>query len=652
MSRVSVLFVIALAACGTDPVDKRTPPDDRAEDTATEPDDCVTDARFWSEQAAPLVSSDCVACHIEGGQAASTRYVLTIGDDDRNLAAIEDFVTGTEDGATLLLEKPTNQVSHGGGVRFGVLESEYAVLHELVARIQSPGACAHPGEPPITCDDGVIRPGPTPLRRLTSTQVEHTIHDVLGVTLPEGLFPPTPESREFRTFATSNVVSAAGAESVMLAAEHVSGALDLAPTLACGDGELACARAWLHEHAEALYRRPLTSGETDVLDRFLDAGLDADTATRMAVEAMLQSPQFLYLDASATVPVEAQDGVLRLDDHATAARLSYYLTDHPPDEALREAAAAGELHTAAQLQAQALRLVATPEAADVVAAFHQDWLDLYLLDGLLKDEALYPEWGDDLVLDLRTELDLFTTEVVWYGDGRLDTLLYSETSWINTELAAIYGVPDPGEGWHRVQLDPETRPGALTRGAFLAGHAYAATSSPVRRGAWMVEEMLCEDLVPPPGVNMELPDESEGAPTIRERLAQHLTNPTCASCHDRIDPLGFSFEHYGALGEWRDAWESGIPVDASGSLEDPAGDFVGATEMLGLVGTSRRARACYAQRWFEYAMGRPADREDACTLDTLARRFDAADGDIRTLMVDIAVAEAFRMRTTPDGGAR
>ncbi len=649
MSRVSILLAVALAACRDAPPGRGPPPAGDG-DTAGPIDDCVTDAEFWTDEAAPLVTSDCIACHVSGGQAASTRYVLDPGDDDASRAAIEAFVRGTEDGATLLLDKPTNQVSHGGGLRFGVLERPYAVLHELVARIGDPGACAHPGEPPVTCDDGVVRPGPTPLRRLTSTQVENTVADVFGVTLPEGLFPPTPESADFRTFATSNVVSAAGAESVLLAAEHASSALDLDAVLACGDSAESCARAYLHDTAARLYRRPPTDAEADVLDRFLDAGLDADTAVRMAVEVMLQSPQFLYLDAAATAPVADQDAVRWLDDHAIAARLAYFLTDHPPDAALREAAGRGELHTAAEVQAHALRLVATPEAADVVAAFHQDWLDLYLLDGMLKDATLHPEWGDDLVLDLRTELDLFTTEVVWYGDGRLDTLLFSDTTWVNPSLARIYGLPDPGPGWHRVQLDADRRPGALTRPAFLASHAYAATSSPVRRGAWVLEALLCEDLVPPPGVNMELPDESEEAPTIRERLEQHWTDPTCASCHVRIDPLGFGFEHYGAVGQWRDAWLNGTAVDASGSLDATAGDFDGAAEMLALVGTTARARGCYARRWFEYALGRPADPQDVCTLDTLSRRFDSADGDIRTLMVDIAVSEAFRMRTRATEG--
>jgi hypothetical protein len=648
MTAARLIIAMLVVGCNGD-TSTKAPPDggDGGTDSADGTGDatCVTDDDFWSAEVAPLLAADCVACHTATGMAGETRLLLVPGDDDATRAAVSAFLTAEEDGAQLILDKPTNSVSHGGGTRFGVLERPYAVLHEHRARVQAPGSCAHPGDAPITCDDGLTRPGPIELRRLTSTQVENSIHAVLGVTLPADTFPPTTRGPDFRTFATNNGVSPAGAESIMLAAEGAAEAVDLAAALDCGDTEAACARAWIAGTAPLLYRRDLRPDEETALMRFLDAGLDAETATRMAVETMLQSPQFLYLDAGWATQ---RDGVARLDDHSVAARLSTFLTDHPPDSELRAAADAGSLSTRAEVRAHAIRLLATPEAADVVAGFHRDWLDLYMLDDMTRDPERYPEWDADLIADLRTELDLFTTEVVWYGDGRLDTLLFSEDTWVNPRIAAIHGLDDPGEGWHPVSLDPERRPGALTRPAFLAAHGYAAASSPVRRGAWVLEEMLCEDLVPPPGVNMELPDESEETPTIRERLQQHWTDPNCASCHVRIDPIGYSMEHYGALGEWRDAWESGIAVDASGGLEDPAGDFVGAAEMLALVGASDRARACYAQRWFEYGMGRPAHADDVCSLDTLAQRFDAADGDIRTLMLDVAMTDAFLYRHTPD----
>ncbi len=245
-------------------------------------------------------------------------------------------------------------------------------------------------------------------------------------------------------------------------------------------------------------------------------------------------------------------------------------------------------------------------------------------------------------------MDLLVSEVVWGGSGRFEDLMFTTTTWVDSELAAIYGLPDPGPGWHRVQLD-DTRPGALTRAGFLTGHAYAATSSPVKRGAFVLQELLCEELIPPQDVNMELPPEGPTALTIRDRLAQHAADPTCAGCHVRMDPLGYAFENFDAVGAHRHEWESGIPVDATGSLDEPAGDFDGAAEMIALIGTSAQARQCYTRRWYEYGQGRPVADADLCSLRIVQDRFEASGGDIRALMVDIALTDAFRAQVpSPD----
>ena len=667
--------LLGLLACGG-PAPKapagadEPPPADTGPPGEPEPEpdpDCVTDDEQFAAQVAPLLQADCVACHVDGGMAGGTRQVLVPGDDAAataaNHAALAALVRDTPDGAALLLEKPTNTASHGGGQRFDALDPRYAALHELVARLQAPGGCAHPGETPMSCD-GTVRPGPAPLRRLTSEQVERTVEHLLEVELPEGLFPVTKRQVGFRTFAQNNTVSAAGAESVMLAAEHAADHADIGALAGCpGAITAACVGDWLDRLGPRALRRPLAPDERALLRRFLDAGVEPEEAGRMALLVLLQSPWFLYLDLGVGEPLAAgtdggatdgdsTDGagpvVHHLDDYAVAARLSYLLTDLPPDDALWEAAGRGELRTRAQVSAQAARLVASPEAVGAVVRFHQDWLHLDKLDGLSKDPVLYPDWGPAWIERLRTEADLFSAEVLWMGDARFETLLYDPATWVDPALAATYGLPDPGEGWHRVELGDE-RPGALSRAGFLAAHAYSATSSPVRRGAWVLEMLLCEELVPPPGVNMNLPTESEEAPTIRERLVQHWTDPSCSSCHLRIDPIGLSMEHFGPLGEWRDAWEDGQPVVATGSLDDPPGDFDGFAEMIALVGASDRAQACYARRWFEYAVGRPADPEDACTLRTLARRFDETGGDIRALLVDLALTDAFLYRAVEEG---
>jgi hypothetical protein len=450
-------------------------------------------------------------------------------------------------------------------------------------------------------------------------------------------------------------MSAAGVESVQLAAEWVSSNADLDALVRCTDGagaarpELDCAREAALRLGEALFRRPLLAAEEDVLLRFIDAGLPPHEGLGMAIEVMLQSPQALYLDAQPA----AEDDALQpwLDDWALASRLSYFLTDAPPDAALRAAAASGALRTRAGVAAEAARLVGSARTVPVVVRFHEDWLHLYRLATVPKDPALYPLWDADLEQGMRDEQALFVGEVVWMGGGRLDDLLTDPAGWVDPTLAGLFGLPAGGAGWRRVEHDGAQRGGVLTRPAFLAAHSYAASSSPVRRGAWVLEELLCQDLSPPPGINTTLPEESVDAPTIRERLAIHREDPACAGCHDAMDPIGFSFEHYDAIGAWRTSWESGIPVDATGSLTDPAGSFDGAVELTELLVRSDRVKACYARRWFEYGIGRSAEPEDACSLDQLARRFVEADGDIRSLLIDVTLTDAFLRREAIDEGA-
>ena len=361
----------------------------------------------------------------------------------------------------------------------------------------------------------------------------------------------------------------------------------------------------------------------------------------MGLEIILQSPQFLYLDLSGELLDEDSQAY---DDFAVATRLSLFMTDGPPDDLLWQAAVDGQLRSRDQVRSHALRLLEDGRMVGVVQRFHQDWLDLYMLDTATRDPARYPEFSSSLVQSMVQETDLFTGEVVWFGEGTYDALMFGQQSWVDPSLADLYGLGSVSE-WERVSLGEE-RPGVLTRPAFLAAHSYSATSSPVRRGAFVLEQLLCEELQPPPDVNMDLPEQgTSGGNTIRDRLEAHWTDPACAACHTRIDPIGFSFENFGALGEWRDTWEDGTPIDSTGALPDSEGEsWSDVHGMLDVLASSERARECYAQRWFEYAVGRPARLADACTVTLVQDRFVQSGGDIRGLIADIASSDALRFR--------
>lgn len=628
----SLLALLLLLACDRD---------------ETEPG-CVDDATQFERSVEPVLQSTCIACHVDGGTAGHTRHVLVpeseAGHAEANRQMLLPLALEQVDGRSLLLRKVSGELGHGGGVLLSPDDPDYGALEELVARAHLPGGCSHPGAVE-SCEPGKIAAGPTPLRRLTSTQYANAVEDLLGVRPADGLFPPTERDERTSTWAEANLVSSAGVEGILLAAEAGAAAVeaDLGAATGCTPTDGSCARAWTDAFVRRAFRRNPTAEETALVDLLWAAGGTPQEQVGLVVEFALQSPQFLYLDGHGSAVADA-DGVEQLTPHAVAARLSFFLLNTTPPDWLLDAADAGELATRADVIAVARELVEDPRAVPVVAAFHADWLQTFQLDTIAKDPVAYPQFGPELVAEMKREVELFTTEVVWLGEGTFDALLYDSVTWTSPALDAIYGTGGArvGSGWERRVLDA-SRPGVLTRSAFLSAHAYSATSAPVRRGVFVLERMLCEDLTPPPGVSLEL-DEPTETNTIRDRLAAHAADPACAGCHDKIDPIGFSFEHYGALGEWRDVWDNGIPVDASGVLADPAGAFVGVPEMLSVVDSTDRARDCYAEQWFQYGVGRPAEPVDTCELERIGARFAFTGGDLRDLVVQVAASEALRFR--------
>lgn len=628
---------VLLALLGCNKADERDP-------------SCVTDTQQFERDISPILQSRCITCHYDEGIAAESRNVLLhesqAGHLDANLQTLLPLSTEQIEGRSLLLLKISGEIAHGGGKLYEPTDPDYLAFEEFVARASLPGGCEHPGVVE-QCVPGQLQPGPTPLRRLTSTQYGNTVYDLVGVRPADGVFPPTELGEHYSTWADANLVSSAGIEGIMLAAEQVAAeaTADLEGLTGCQPVSDSCVRAWVDDFAVGAFRRPLTSDEAALIDQLWTAGVDEADRASLVIEFALQTPQFLYLDGEGT-SVPDQDGVEQLTPHAIAARLSYFLLNTTPPDWLIDQATAGGLQTRTDVLEAARTLVEDPRATPVVARFHQDWLHTYQLDTIAKDESVYPEFGPELVADMKAEIDLFTTEVVWQGEGTFDALLYSPVTWTSPALDAIYGTASQrtGTGWERRVLD-ETRPGVLTRSAFLTAHAYSASSAPVRRGVFVLEQMLCQDLTPPPGVSLELEEQTE-TNTIRDRLAAHASDPVCASCHDTIDPVGFSFENYAALGEWRDDWDNGIPVDASGTLDEPPGSFVGVPEMLSVVDSTDHVRHCYTQQWFQYGSGRPAEISDDCELDRLGDRFVYTGGDLRDLLVQVAASEAMRYRRT------
>lgn len=500
-----------------------------------------------------------------------------------------------------------------------------------------------------------------PLRRLTRRQFDNTVKDIFG-NAAEGTtdFPETALRDGFRTFADLNTVTADSAGSVASAAAEVAkrATANLSALLGCSPGASAdddCLAAYVTRLTRQAYRRPAEDAELTTLKglyaELRGAGFSAQEGIAGVIEAVLQSPQFLYLGEVGQQPDAEAGAVAPLSDHEIAARISYFLWDTKPDDQLSQLADEGKLHEAETLEAEVRRLLDSERAQPLLAQFVDDWLHLHRLEGQNKDGARYPEWNTDLKNAMRSGLAAFVNEVAFRADGKLETLLGASFTMANEPLAKIYGGQMNGGGFARLDLNPGQRKGIITSAAFLTAHAGFNESFPVLRGAWVRKHMLCQEVTPPANVVIELPPAD---PNVRgrERFAQHREDPVCSGCHALMDPIGFGLENYDALGRYRTKEGNDLEIDASGELldagEDISGPFVGGVELGARLAQSQMARDCVAQQLFSYAVARGATEEDDCALRFVKDRFTASGGSLKELIVSIALSDAFGYRRMPE----
>lgn len=506
---------------------------------------------------------------------------------------------------------------------------------------------------PSTCTPAQPIADPGPSRRLSDAQYANTIHDLgahFGVDLG-AIRTPFPGRGNTGTFSTaygSNTVSAETALALQERSESISAAMtgDLTKLLGCAPSNApgdACVGDFIERFAFRAFRRPPLSEEVASLAALYDALVEtlapAD-ATRAVIEAALQSPFFLYIDGGAELVTSGQ---APFDPYALANRISYFLWDSMPDQALFDAAQDGSLLDADALRAQVQRMLGDPRAAATTRSFHHEWLRLASPTGLNPDPAAYPDWSSELAASVAQETDRFIDQIVWRDSGTFADLMTSRETSVDRHLGALYRMPDPPADWTAAQL-PADRRGLLTRAHFLATHR------PILRGVVLIDRLLCNPLMAPANVNATLPEPSASEPprTTRERFEQHSSNPQCAACHRMIDPIGFSFERYGADGAFRDAYESGLPIATAGKLEQPiAAEFADSGELIDRLVSEPRVHACYGERLAEWAIGRGLTADERCGIEPLSSA--AAPLPIRDLIAEIATSELMRTRGAAEG---
>jgi hypothetical protein len=526
--------------------------------------------------------------------------------------------------------------------------------------VASPGDGPPPGMGMLqpACDpDEPLDPGPTLPRRLNRFEYDNTVRDLFGEDL--GLardFLAEEESLGFDNNARALQVTPVHAEQFMSGAETLAARAGerMGALLPCDPAEIgdaACLRAFVSTFGERAWRRPLEADEVDRLVGLYDVAVDLGgdrplrDAFEMVIEALLQSPHFLYR-VEVGEPVPGRPDLRRLTDHELASRLSYLVWRSMPDDTLLAEADAGRLRYPEQLAAQARRMVEDPRARDGLWTFFEQWLEVEEVLHLDRDPRYYPDWTPEQGEALYEQARRFVDHVAWSPDADLRALFGAPYTFADGDLARTYGLSGAAGAAFQQTFPDDRLAGVLTLPAVMAATSKPNMTSPIHRGIFVRERLLCTPLPPPPADIVVVPPDPDPNLTTRETFTEHSSNVACKGCHQLIDPVGFGFEHFDAVGRWRDT-ENGRPVDSAATLIgtlDVDGDYGGAAEMGRALADSEHAHRCVTMQFFRFAYGRGETGVDACALDRLYAGYVESGYDFGALVAQLATDESFRFR--------
>jgi hypothetical protein len=408
-------------------------------------------------------------------------------------------------------------------------------------------------------------------------------------------------------------------------------------------GERPAAEAILTTFARKAYRRPVTADETRRLMKLYDVAVSQGepfgVALKLPLKAILVSPHFLFrVEADPANPNESRP----LTDHELATRLSYFLWSTMPDEELSLLADAGQLSKPDVLAKQVRRMLKDPKVSALTENFAGQWLMLRSVRTLAPDAGTFPTWDEQLRAAIIRETELFFEHVVQEDRSVLE-FLDADYTFANDRLAYHYGLPRVrGKEFRKVQLPDTKRGGVVTHASVLLVTSNPTRTSPVKRGKWVYENILGLT-APPPAPDVPELEKVALKGTLRQRMEQHRSNPACATCHAKLDPLGFGLENFDGIGKWRDA-DEGQRIDASGVLPDGA-KFDGPAELRKvLLGKSDLFRRCLAEKLLTFALGRGLEYYDRCVVDDLVKKLKAGDDRFSALVLGIAESDPFRKR--------
>lgn len=510
-----------------------------------------------------------------------------------------------------------------------------------------------------------------PLQVLATVEIK--ARDSKNAQQIEVKIPPMPGRQ--RT-AIGLIKPAEGAPPVKLCVEYLAleGPLDPRPSshrkllaASADKPQPEQSREVLTRFASRAFRRPATPAEIDRLTKLVAArqaeGASWEAANQLAMQAVLCSPKFLFRVELDERPDSAE--VRPLDEFQLASRLSYFLWSSMPDDELSSLAREGKL--AANLESQVRRMLKDPKATSLVENFALQWLQLKRLETYDADKAKFPQFSDRLRRAMLKETTL-TIDHIFRDDRSLIELLDSDYTFLDESLARHYGIRDtmgnrngqkdprpggqpiPRENFVRVSLAGGERGGLLTQASILTVTSNPGRTSPVKRGKWVLEQLLGTPPPPaPPNVPLLAEDEkAQQSGSLRQRFEQHRANPSCANCHARMDPLGFALENYDAIGGYRTK-DGEFPIDTAGELPDGR-KISGAVDLKGVLKEKKDLFArCFAEKLLIYALGRGLEYYDGRALDQIAAAMAKGDYRLSALCVEITKSEPFRNRRGGSG---
>ncbi|MEZ6059933.1 MAG: DUF1592 domain-containing protein [Planctomycetaceae bacterium] len=605
------------------------PPQAAADETTTE-----SSASDFAAKAVPFLEKYCASCHSGSDAEGMVRL-----DQFAESADVQNHFELWEKVILVLREQQMPPIDADQPETAERVAALQAVSQELDA---------------FDCGAG-SRPGRVTIQRLNRVEYNNTIRDLVGLDFqPAKDFPSDDVGNGFDNIGDVLTLPP------ILMEKYLDAARDIAARVfadenarkrvlihtAAGDSieeKVEVARRNVDEFASRAFRRPVTQAESDRLFRIMTLAYNADSQEneifQTVVTAVLVSPHFIYrveLDANS----EATDGVRPLNDFELASRLSYFLWSSMPDEQLFERARRGELHTREAVAEEATRMLNDPKSRALVENFAGQWLQLRDLDRLTPDRELFPDFNDSLRQAMRKESEMLFESLIREDRSVLE-LLTADYTFLNEALAGHYRIEGvTGDEFRKVPLTGARR-GILTQGSILLLTSNPTRTSPVKRGKWILDNLLGEPPPPPPPNVPELEAGAEALGTLRERMEQHRSNPACAVCHTKMDAIGFGLENFDAAGAWRDR-DGRSEIDPAGSL--PGGrTFAGPVELITILAEEKKTEfcRCMTQKLLTYALGRGLQPFDRCTVKQIVRQLSENDYRFGILVREIVTSGPF-----------